>query len=68
MASCSVLIRSGLAIPITPNDRAERDNDFGFALAARDILWVVDQLRARGHVDRAYLGVRLESSRRTSDS
>ena len=54
------LIRSGLAIPITSNDRAERDNDFGFALPARDVLWVVDQLRARGRVDRAYLGVRLE--------
>ena len=52
------LIRSGLAIPTTPNDRAERDNDFGFAVAARDVLWVVDQLRARGRVDRAYLGVR----------
>ncbi len=54
------LIRSGLAIPATANERAEPDNDFGFALAVRDILWVADQLRARGHVDRAYLGVRLE--------
>jgi len=54
------LIRSGLAIPATAKDRAERDNDFGFALAVRDVLWVADQLRARGHVDRAYLGVRLE--------
>ena len=54
------LIRSGLAIPATAKDRAERDNDFGFALAVRDILWVTDQLRAFGHVDRAYLGVRLE--------
>ena len=54
------LIRSGLAIPATAKDRAERDNDFGFALAVRDVLWVADQLRAHGHVDRAYLGVRLE--------
>jgi len=54
------LIRSGLAIPTTTKDRAVRDNDFGFALAVRDVLWVADQLRARGHVDRAYLGVRLE--------
>src|SRR5271166_1264776 len=54
------LIRSGLAIPAAAKDRAERDNDFGFALAVRDVLWVADQLRARGHVDRAYLGVRLE--------
>ena len=26
----------------------------------RDVLWVADQLRAHGYVDRAYLGVRLE--------
>jgi S1-C subfamily serine protease len=56
------LIRSGLAIPAPPGDRGERDNDFGFAIAARDVLWVADQLRARGHVDRAYLGVRLETT------
>ena len=54
------LIRSGLAIPVTANNRAERDNDFGFAIGAHDILWVADQLRSRGRVDRAYLGVRLE--------
>jgi S1-C subfamily serine protease len=56
------LIRSGLAIPVVANDRArtERDNDFGFAITAHDALWVADQLRAHGHVDRAYLGVRLE--------
>jgi serine protease Do len=54
------LIRSGLAIPATAKDRPAGDNDFGFALAVRDIRWVADQLRARGHVDRAYLGVRLE--------
>ena len=58
------LIRSGLAIPVVANDRArtERDNDFGFAITAHDALWVADQLRAHGHVDRAYLGVRLEPS------
>ncbi len=54
------LVRSGLAIPATARDRVERDNDFGFALPVRDVLWVADQLRAHGHVDRAYLGVRLE--------
>ncbi len=54
------LIRSGLAIPTTANDRTKRDNDFGFALPVRDVLWVADQLRAHGYVDRAYLGVRLE--------
>jgi S1-C subfamily serine protease len=40
--------------------RLERDNDFGFAIPARDVLWVADQLRTHGRVDRAYLGVRLE--------
>ena len=54
------LIRSGLAIPVTANGHTEHDNDFGFALAVRDILWVADQLRAHGQVERAYLGVRLE--------
>ena len=38
----------------------QRDNEFGFALPVRDVLWVADQLRAHGYVDRAYLGVRLE--------
>ncbi len=54
------VIRSGLATPDAARSRVERDNDFGFALPVRDILWVADQLRARGHVDRAYLGVRFE--------
>jgi S1-C subfamily serine protease len=53
------LIRSGLANPAAAGDRAERENDFGFAIATRDLLWVADHLRARGKVDRAYLGVRL---------
>ncbi len=43
-------------------DQAERDNDFGFAISARDALWVADHLRAYGRVDRAYLGVRLEGA------
>jgi len=43
-------------------DEAEQDNDFGFAISAGDALWVADQLRAYGRVDRAYLGVRLEES------
>jgi S1-C subfamily serine protease len=43
-------------------DQAERDNDFGFAIPARDALWVADQLHTCGRVDRAYLGVRLEGA------
>jgi S1-C subfamily serine protease len=43
-------------------DQAEQDNDFGFAISAGDALWVADQLRAFGRVDRAYLGVRLEGA------
>jgi S1-C subfamily serine protease len=54
------LVRSGLAIPLASSGRTERDNDFGFAIPVRDLLWVADQLRARGRVDRAYLGVRLK--------
>ena len=40
--------------------RTEKDNDFGFAIPAADALWVADQLRTHGSVDRAFLGVRLE--------
>jgi S1-C subfamily serine protease len=56
------LVRSGLALTIPAGDRTGpgRDNDFGFAIAADDALWVAHQLRAGGRVDRAYLGVRLE--------
>jgi S1-C subfamily serine protease len=43
-------------------DHADQDNDFGFAISAGDALWVADQLRASGRVDRAYLGVRLEAT------
>jgi S1-C subfamily serine protease len=41
--------------------RAEQDAAFGFAIPTQDALWVADQLRAHGRVDRAYLGVQLES-------
>jgi serine protease Do len=55
---------SNLAPPLAPTDvaigRPERDTDFGFALPVQDALWVGEQLRTRGRVDRAYLGVRLE--------
>lgn len=50
------LVRSGLAPPGTD---APRDHDLGFALPARDALWVADRLRTHGRVDRAYLGVRI---------
>jgi serine protease Do len=51
---------SSTALTDTMPLRLESDNDFGFAIPARDVLWVADQLRTHGHVDRAYLGVRLE--------
>jgi len=50
------LIRGGLA---SPGARAERDEDFGFAIPAVDALWVADQLRLHRKVDRAHLGLRL---------
>jgi S1-C subfamily serine protease len=40
----------------------DRDTDFGFAIPTRDALWVADQLRTHGYVDRAYLGVQIESN------
>jgi S1-C subfamily serine protease len=51
------LIRSGLT---TPDARKVRDHDLGFAIPARDALWVADQLRAHQRVDRAFLGVQLD--------
>jgi serine protease Do len=55
---------SGLSPSLAPTDvslgRPERDTDFGFAIPVQDAVWVADQLRAGGSVDRAYLGVRLE--------
>jgi len=51
------LVWGGLAFPgVEP---ARGDDDLGFAIPARDALWVADQLRDRKKVDRAYLGVRL---------
>lgn len=34
-------------------------HDLSFAIPADDALWIAEQLRERGRVDRAYLGVRL---------
>ena len=57
---------SGLSPSLAATDislvRPERDTDFGFAIPVQDALWVAEQLRTRGRVDRAYLGVRLETS------
>jgi S1-C subfamily serine protease len=57
---------SGLSPSFAPTEvsigQTERDSDFGFAIPAHDALWVADQLRARGRIDRAYLGVRIEPS------
>jgi serine protease Do len=56
------LIRSGLAIPSSDHEpSSERGNDLGFAVPADHALWIASQLRDLGQVDRAYLGVRLES-------
>ena len=41
---------------------AEPDSDFGFAIPTRDALWIAEQLRTHGRVDRAYLGVVLEKT------
>ncbi|HZW31069.1 MAG TPA: trypsin-like peptidase domain-containing protein, partial [Isosphaeraceae bacterium] len=41
--------------------RPEQEAAFGFAIPTWDALWVADQLRTHGRVDRAYLGVRLEA-------
>jgi S1-C subfamily serine protease len=55
------LIRSGLALPAQRRARdREHDHDLGFAIPAGVALWVADQLRTRGRVDRAYLGVRID--------
>ncbi len=60
----SAAVGSGLSSPPASadilTDRPERVTDFGFAIPVRDVLWVADQLRTCGRVDRAYLGVRLE--------
>lgn len=36
---------------------ADQNAHFGFAIPSRDALWIADQLRVHGRVDRAYLGV-----------
>ncbi len=58
------VIRSGLASPTAEGDRKGRDreldHDLGFAIPARDALWIADQLRTRRRVDRAYLGVTMD--------
>jgi S1-C subfamily serine protease len=51
------VIRSGLALPAS---RRVHDHDLGFAIPAGDALWVAEQLRSEGRVDRAYLGVRID--------
>ena len=65
-ASLSSSSSSSSLSSITPADlavnRPGRDAEFGFAIPVQDALWVSDQLRTRGRVDRAYLGVRLERS------
>jgi S1-C subfamily serine protease len=70
------LIRSGLARPGPRPPRTgdrerdrerERDHDLGFAIPAGDALWVADQLRTQGRVDRAYLGVRIDPGAAVAD-
>ena len=60
------VVRSGLAPPdSSPEGRprdGENDHDLGFVLPARDALWVADQLKAHGRVDRAYLGITMANS------
>ncbi len=41
-------------------DTPEYNHSFGFAVPAVDALWIAEQLRIHGFVDRAYLGVHLE--------
>ncbi len=38
----------------------EPNTEFGFAIPTTDALWIAQQLRSQGRVDRAYLGVGLE--------
>jgi S1-C subfamily serine protease len=58
------LIRSGLALPAP---RRIHDHDLGFAISADGALWVAEQLRSRGRVDRAYLGVRIDPGAATEE-
>lgn len=60
------VIRSGLAPPGDDADPERRtrddDHDLGFAIPAAGALWVAEQLRTRGRVDRAYLGVTMDAA------
>jgi serine protease Do len=55
---------SGLSPSLAATDGSlgppERDTDFGFAIPVHDAIWVANQLRTGGGVERAYLGIRLE--------
>jgi S1-C subfamily serine protease len=44
-------------------ERDEIDHEIGFAVPARNALWVAEQLRKQGHVPRSFLGVRLRWER-----
>jgi serine protease Do len=52
------LVRGGLAMP-GAKDGPKDDDDLGFAIPARDALWVAEQLRDHQKVDRAFLGIKL---------
>ena len=55
------VVRSGLATPDVSSEglgqTGEIDHDLGFVIPAKDALWVADQLKAGGKVNRAYLGI-----------
>lgn len=51
------VVRSGLSAP-----DHDDDHDLGFAITASDALWVAGQLRDRGRVDRAFLGVTMDQT------
>ena len=51
------VVRSGLTAP-----DHDDDHDLGFAITATDALWVAGELRDRGRVDRAFLGVTMDKA------
>jgi S1-C subfamily serine protease len=51
------VVRSGLVTTAEGDREREYDHDLGFAIPAGDALWIAEQLRDRGRVERAYLGV-----------
>jgi S1-C subfamily serine protease len=61
------LIRSGLATP-GAGRTLDHDHDLGFAIPARDALWIAEQLGTHHRVDRAYLGVRLNLGQGEGDT